>query len=92
MGPQAPGPRTFDVEAALGRKGEGETLIESPAAEKEQQDGDGDYVIVDAEDVTEDKNPKANATATATWANECANAIEQIPYIYQSIWNCAWFD
>lgn len=64
MGPQAPGSGGFDVEAALGRKGEGETFVESSHAEKEQQDGDGDYVIVDAEEVTEDKTPNASATTS----------------------------
>lgn len=63
-GPQAPGSGGFDVDAALGRKGEGETVIETSRPEKEQQDGDGDYVIVDAEEVTEDKTPNASATTT----------------------------
>ncbi|MCJ1468471.1 hypothetical protein MMC07_007100 [Pseudocyphellaria aurata] len=65
MGPQAPRSGGFDVEAALGRKGEGETIIENAGTEKEQQDGDGDYVIVEAEDVKEDKTPRANPNATA---------------------------
>lgn len=60
MGPQAPRSGGFDVEAALGRKGEGETVIRGSGAEKDQQDGDGDYVIIDAEEVREDKAPKAN--------------------------------
>ena len=51
-GPQAPGSGKFDVEAALGRKGEGEVIKDSSSGDKEQ-DGDGDYVIVDADDVTE---------------------------------------
>lgn len=61
-GPQAPGSGSFDVEAALGRKGEGENMKDISDAEKEQQDGDGDYVIVDADDVVEDATPKADAT------------------------------
>lgn len=65
MGPQAPGSGGFDVEAALGRKGEGESFMES-SGEKERQDGEGDYVIVDAEEVTEDKTLESTATATAT--------------------------
>ena len=50
-GPQAPRPGGFDIEAALGRKGEGEKMLGSSGLEKDQQDGDGDYVIVDADEV-----------------------------------------
>lgn len=60
MGPQAPVSGSFDVEAALGRKGEGENKAESSISDKEQQDGDGDYVIVDADDVAAGATPKVD--------------------------------
>lgn len=50
-GPQSPRSGGFDVEAAVGRKGEGENMIDSGLRpEKDSHDGDGDYVIVDAEE------------------------------------------
>lgn len=50
-GPQSPRSGGFDIEAAVGRKGEGENMMDSSSKrEKEPQDGDGDYVIVDAEE------------------------------------------
>lgn len=69
-GPQAHGPGGFDVEAALGRKGEGENMAATataagedglPVGKEQQQDGDGDYVLVDAEGGV----PGGDATATA---------------------------
>ncbi|KAL8774069.1 MAG: hypothetical protein Q9209_001177, partial [Squamulea sp. 1 TL-2023] len=66
MGPQATNVG-FDVEAALGRKGEGETpalrkppeIVEEKEADKEQ-DGDGDVEVVDADGNTEGEEKKAN--------------------------------
>lgn len=50
-GPQSPRSGGFDIEAAVGRKGEGENMVGFRSKpEKEPQDGDGDYVIVDAEE------------------------------------------
>lgn len=50
-GPQSPRSGGFDIEAAVGRKGEGENMVDSGSKpEEESQDGDGDYVIVDAEE------------------------------------------
>lgn len=47
-GPQSPRSGGFDIEAAVGRNGD---MIDSGSRpEKESQDGDGDYVIVDAEE------------------------------------------
>lgn len=47
-GPQSPRSGGFDIEAAVGRKGD---MIDSGSRpDKESQDGDGDYVIVDAEE------------------------------------------
>lgn len=50
-GPQSPRSGGFDIEAAVGRRGEVENMANSGSKpEKEPQDGDGDYVIVDAEE------------------------------------------
>ena len=60
MGPQTAGSGTggLDIEGALGRRGEGENMlqgdggIESKEAEgRETKDGDGDVVIADADGV-----------------------------------------
>ncbi|KAL8780311.1 MAG: hypothetical protein Q9213_006535 [Squamulea squamosa] len=67
MGPQATN-AGFDVEAALGRKGEGETPplrkppedVEEKTADKEQ-DGDGDVEVVDADGNAEGDERKADS-------------------------------
>lgn len=52
-GLQSPRSRGFDIEAAVGRKGGGGNMTDSGSKpDKESQDGDGDYVIVDAEEAT----------------------------------------
>lgn len=58
MGPQASGPRGFDVEAALGRQGEGENMAELARRGRDAaEDGDEDVVVTD---VTTDANADAD--------------------------------
>ncbi|KAL8936629.1 MAG: hypothetical protein Q9216_004830 [Gyalolechia sp. 2 TL-2023] len=67
MGPQASSSAGFDVEAALGRKGEGEaprTKAAPAEVEKEPEgdrDGDGDVEVVDADGSTEGDEKKADS-------------------------------
>lgn len=68
MGPQASSKGGFDVEAALGRKGEGEAPrpkeapAESDRVEADgEKDGDGDIEIVDADGDKESEEKKADS-------------------------------
>ena len=65
MGPQATdrGAGNYDVEAALGRKGEGEKVEASTetAGERGDRDADGDVVIADADGKVEGEEGKADA-------------------------------
>ncbi|KAL8758856.1 MAG: hypothetical protein Q9184_003805, partial [Pyrenodesmia sp. 2 TL-2023] len=68
MGPQASSKEGFDVEAALGRKGEGEAPrpkeapVETDRAEEDgEKDGDGDVEIVDADGDKESEEKKADS-------------------------------
>lgn len=68
MGPQATSKAGFDVEAALGRKGEGEVprTKQAPAEAEEREpgggkDGDGDVEVVDADGNTEGDERQADS-------------------------------
>lgn len=69
MGPQALSKEGFDVEAALGRKGEGEApvarqpaLVEPGGKESDgEKDGDGDVEVVDADGNEERGEKKADS-------------------------------
>ncbi|KAL9600915.1 MAG: hypothetical protein Q9219_002850 [cf. Caloplaca sp. 3 TL-2023] len=70
MGPQAPSGAGFDVEAALGRKGEGEApRTRQTAAEMEEKeagaerDADGDTEVVDADGNAEGDERKADSVS-----------------------------
>lgn len=69
MGPQASSKDGFDVEAALGRRGEGESPREkrsqAPVQSKREEvdgekDGDGDVEVVDADGIKEGEERKAD--------------------------------
>lgn len=68
MGPQASSKEGFDVEAALGRKGEGEAPrpkeapVETERADADgEKDGDGDVEVVDADGDKEGDEKKADS-------------------------------
>lgn len=68
MGPQAPGARGFDIEAALGRKGEGENIMVGGLRRGKDGDGDGDgdTVVTDAEGEGEGESRGDSGSGSAT--------------------------
>jgi hypothetical protein len=81
MGPQAPGSGLaggLDLEGALGRRGEGESMATAVGREdvsevkgEEEKDGEGDVVVVDADGVAE--RPEGTG---AVGANKGADAVD----------------
>lgn len=77
MGPQAPSSGLaggLDLEGALGRRGEGETIVgrsDEAREREEEKDGDGDVVVADADGVAE-----GDVGADASGENKGADAVD----------------